>query len=102
MKNNMPTFKIGEVVEVLMGREKGKYMVVLGLNQRFVSLVDGDKRKFDKPKKKNLRHIRSTGYISEQVNESLAANGRVSNAKLRYVLQDYISNHLNREGQKGE
>ena len=49
---------------------------------------------FNYPKKKNIRHIRSTGYISKEVIKSLIEDSRVSNAKLRYVLQDYEKNQF--------
>ncbi|MGD9678286.1 MAG: hypothetical protein AB7V16_08080 [Vulcanibacillus sp.] len=93
-----PLLKVGEIVEILMGREKRKYAVILRiLNDRYVYIVDGDKRKFDNPKKKNIRHIRSTGYISKEVIKSLMEDSRVSNAKLRYVLQDYINNQFSED-----
>jgi len=102
MKEPNPIFQIGEIVEVLMGREHGRYMVVLGLQNRYLILADGDKRKFDQPKKKNIRHVRSTGFIAKEVVDSLEENGRVSNAKLRYVLQNYLSNQIITDEKKGE
>jgi len=95
-------FNIGEIVEVLMGRESGKYMIIIEVGDRQVYLADGDKRKFDRPKKKNTRHIRSTGFIAKEIVDSIADSGRVSNAKLRYVLQEFMKNHVSRIEEKGE
>ncbi|OEF96440.1 hypothetical protein BHF71_04615 [Vulcanibacillus modesticaldus] len=103
MSDNSSLFQVGEIVEILMGRDTGKYAVVLEIiNDRYVIIADGDKRKFDHPKKKNVRHLRTTGYISEEVVKSIMEDKRVSNAKLRYVLQNYISNNFNEDEKKGE
>lgn len=102
MKVGITPFQVGEIVEVLMGRESGKHMIVLDVQGRFVLLADGDKRKYDQAKKKNVRHIRSTGHIAKSVVDSIAENGRISNAKLRFILQDYLSNDKIRDEEKGE
>lgn len=96
-------YQVGEIVEILMGRDAGKLAVILKIcNERYVSVVDGDKRKFDNPKTKNIKHIRPTGYISNEVIKSLFEDKRVSNAKLRFVIQDYISKQFSRDKEKGE
>jgi len=103
MLNSNSLFELGEIVEILMGRAKGHYAVVLNkVDERYVLIADGDKRKFDNQKRKNVRHIRSTGYISKEIIEDIKESRRVSNAKLRYVLKDFISRHLNKETMKGE
>lgn len=97
------SIKVGEIVENLNGRDREGFAIVIGiLDERFVYIADGDKRKFDLPKKKNVRHLRPTGYISKDIIDGLSENNRVSNAKLRYVLQDYTSNHMNKDEKKGE
>lgn len=94
-------FRIGEIVQIIKGRENGKYGVVLGFeNDRFLLIADGDKRKFDKPKKKNVRHVKSTGYVSNEASSALVETGKVTNAKMRYVIQDFISNHLEQDVDK--
>lgn len=95
MSNDSTIVDIGEIVEILMGRDKGKFAIIIGVEDvNYVNLVDGDKRKIDNPKRKNLRHIKTTGYISKEIVDHIKENAKISNAKLRYVLQDYISNHL--------
>ena len=94
-------FQIGEIVQITKGRENGKYGIVLGYeNDRFLLIADGDKRKFDKPKKKNIRHVKSTGYISQEAVIALQETGKVTNAKMRYVLGDFIANHLVQDVEK--
>lgn len=81
---------IGQIVKILRGRESGQYAVVIGLEeQRFALIADGDKRKFDRPKKKNLLHLELQNEISEIVAASLHETGRVTNGKLRHAIAKY-------------
>lgn len=84
----------GQLVKILRGRELGKYAVIVSiLDDRFVSIADGDKRKFDRPKKKNLLHLELQNEISEVVANSLRETGRVTNGKLRFALAKFAEEH---------
>ncbi len=84
--------RIGEVVRIVQGREAGQYAVVMNLiDDRFVLLADGEKRKYDRPKKKNLHHIEAMDYISPEVQNSLLETGRVTNGKLRFAITKFIN-----------
>lgn len=92
MSDTVPELKVGHIVEIKQGREAGKCAVVIDLcDKNLVKLADGDKRKFDCPKKKNIRHIEIVDdQVCKEVVDSLQETGRVSNSKLRYVLNRYI------------
>lgn len=80
----------GQVVRVLRGRDRGKYAIVVKvLDSRYVLIADGDKRKFDRPKKKNLLHLQILNDIRPEVAASLRETGKVTNAKLRHALRPY-------------
>ncbi len=103
MSESGSSFKVGEIVEVTKGRDTGKYAVILEIiNERYVRIIDGDRRKYDNPKKKNVIHINSSGIISKEVITSLMEEKRVSNAKVRYVLQEYAKGLVELEKEKGE
>ncbi len=81
----------GQFVQVLQGRDKGKYAVIVEvIDNKFVKIADGDKRKFDNPKKKNLLHLRLFNETSSEVADSLRETGRVTNGKLRFALSKFI------------
>lgn len=83
--------RLGQVVRILQGREQGQYAVVIKLlENRFVLLADGEKRKYDRPKKKNLHHIEVMDFISPEVQDSLLKTGRVTNGKLRFAIDKFI------------
>jgi large subunit ribosomal protein L14e len=90
----------GQIVRVLRGREAGRYAIVISVEEpHFVHLADGDKRKFGRSKRKNVKHIQPTKHIAREVAEDLERDGRVTNAKLRYALNQYL---LKQESKKGE
>ncbi|WP_127583974.1 KOW domain-containing RNA-binding protein [Paenibacillus koleovorans] len=94
---------LGQLVKVLRGREQDQYAVVVRLDDsRFVWIADGDKRKFDQPKKKNILHLQLLDTISGEVADSLNETGRVTNGKLRYALSKYVEAGQSDAQQKGE
>lgn len=84
--------RIGQVVRILQGREAGQYAIILKtIDDRFVLLADGEKRKYDSPKKKNRSHVELIDYVSPEVQNSLLETGRVTNGKLRFALDKFVS-----------
>lgn len=89
--------EIGRIVEVIRGRDKGLYAVVVGHeSDRFVYIADGDKRKADRPKKKNAMHVKRTSEIAQEIADMVAQGGKVTNAKLRYAIRQYQQQLLQR------
>ncbi|MEF2969031.1 KOW domain-containing RNA-binding protein [Paenibacillus sp. M1] len=86
-----PEPQIGQLVKTLKGRDAGAVYVIIGISDdRFVLIADGDKRKFDQPKRKNIQHLELQPMISSEVVHSLQESGRVTNAKLRYAVNAYM------------
>lgn len=78
--------EIGQVVRITQGRDSGQYAVIIKvIDHRYVLLADGEKRKYNRPKRKNLQHVELIDYISPEVKSSLIETGRVTNGKLRYA-----------------
>lgn len=77
----------GQIVMVKSGRDRGRFAVIIGkIDEKYVWIADGDKRKFDRPKRKNILHLQVTGEISREVADSLRETGRVTNGKIRFAL----------------
>ena len=82
---------LGQMVRIKQGREAGQYAIINGdLDDQFVLLADGEKRKTNRPKKKNLHHVEMVDYISPEVQNSLLETGRVTNGKLRFAITTFI------------
>jgi len=91
--------QIGQLIKVLKGKDEERYAIVIEvLDERFVWIADGNKRKFDSPKKKNVLHLEILPIISQEVASSLQESGKVTNAKLRYVIQKYMHGKENSLG----
>lgn len=92
----------GQIVKILKGRDAGQYAVIVSIeDSRFVWIADGDKRKFDGAKKKNVLHLEPQAHISSEVVNSLQESGRVTNSKLRFVVSRFVSDK-SKADQKGD
>jgi len=88
--NTVSSPQVGQLVRILKGKDAGEAAVVIAVvDSRFVYIADGDKRKFDGPKKKNILHLELIPFISSEVVNSLVETGRVTNGKLRYAVMKY-------------
>jgi ribosomal protein L14E/L6E/L27E len=95
LKASGPGPRIGQVVHINKGRDAGQYAIVIRqMDDKFVWIADGDKRKFDRPKKKNVQHLSCCDYISEEVRRSMLETGRVTNRKLRWALGKFVEEVL--------
>ncbi|GAA0381114.1 KOW domain-containing RNA-binding protein [Bacillus horti] len=90
MAESEPILQIGQLVKIRRGRDAGNYAVVIRIeNERFVWIADGDKRRFDRPKIKNVLHLQAFDSISSEVLSSIAQTNRVTNGKLRYAVNKF-------------
>lgn len=63
-------------------------MVVLGaIDERFVLVADGELRKAQRPKKKNVRHLQPEGGIVEAVARKVQEGRPVTDQELRDALR---------------
>lgn len=83
--------RIGQIVRIKQGRETGQFAIVIEVvDNKYVMLADGEKRKYDRQKKKNIHHIEQFDYISSEVQDSLLKTGRVTNGKLRFAIAKFV------------
>ncbi|GAA0470304.1 KOW domain-containing RNA-binding protein [Alkalibacillus silvisoli] len=87
--------KLGQLVRIKRGRESEQYFIIIGIDDRkFVKLADGEKRKFDRPKRKNLHHVEMIDFVSPEVKRSLEETGRVTNGKLRFAISKFVNDMM--------
>lgn len=76
-----------QLVTSVAGRDEGHaYLVVRVSGDGFVDLVDGDKRKVDAPKRKNVRHLVSYPHIAGDLAGREGSGAGVKNADVRAAL----------------
>ncbi|MBB6675078.1 KOW domain-containing RNA-binding protein [Cohnella nanjingensis] len=93
----------GELVRSRRGKDEGQIAVVIALvDERFALVADGDKRRFDRPKRKNVLHLEPLGIVNDEVANSLRDTGRVTNGKLRFAIgsvQRRLEAHAEEKGE---
>lgn len=81
--------QIGDVVVATAGKEKNKNFVVLSLDAKYCFLVDGNRLKLNKPKKKSLKHVQKAS--KSRFSESELATGQEKvNAAIRKFLKETL------------
>lgn len=64
---------VGSAVYSRAGRDKGGLFMVLALEGDCAYLADGNKRRAANPKKKKLKHLNRTNFVSAAVAEACKA-----------------------------
>ena len=77
--------RVGQIVRSKAGRDKGKYFVIIDKVSSFIYLVDGDIRKVESPKKKNVKHVQKTNTVISE--EKILLNNR----EVRNGLEDFLN-----------
>ncbi|KOA19878.1 hypothetical protein CLHOM_19670 [Clostridium homopropionicum DSM 5847] len=84
---------IGKVVYSKAGRDSGRPFMILNiLNDEYVSIVDGELRKIEKPKKKKLKHLIVTKDVLEDIKELIISGENISNVLIRKCLVNRCDN----------
>lgn len=80
--------RIGKVAYSKAGRDKGRLFVVINVvNEQFVMIADGDLRKIENPKIKNLKHVKITNIVADDVKACLAKGEMPANHIIRKNLR---------------
>lgn len=83
--------ELGQVVLSRCGRDKDKYFIVVGIdkNKEYVLLSDGELRRIEKPKKKNIKHINPM-QVDHVINDKLANGLKITNPELKKHIKNII------------
>lgn len=73
-----------------MGRDKGMYFIVVGVEENYVYLVNGSVRKIDKPKKKKIKHIEVTDLYDEGIATRIKNKHKITNQDIKRALREVL------------
>ncbi len=79
--------EVGQVVFSKCGRDRGFPFLVLRMEGDFAFLVDGRYRTLEKPKKKKIKHLAPTSFISKEILKE-----QLLDSDLRKILAAYGQN----------
>ncbi|MGI6225185.1 MAG: RNA-binding protein [Peptococcales bacterium] len=80
--------KKGQLVKSRAGRDQDKFYLVFSWDHEYVYVVDGNTRRIQNPKKKNIRHLWYTDKVASVINNKLETGQKVTNADIREALRD--------------
>ncbi|HHV60267.1 MAG TPA: RNA-binding protein [Clostridiaceae bacterium] len=82
--------ELGRIVISKAGRDAGKLFVITGIiDEASVYVADGNLRRIEKPKKKNIKHLEFTRGLSRELNKKLINKEKVTNAEIRKYLGEF-------------
>lgn len=86
----MKPIKVGSVVLSIAGRDKSNYFLVYEIvKPNMVKLVDGKKHKLNNMKTKNIKHVRNTGEVIENLANKIENSQKIYNAEIYSALRKY-------------
>lgn len=78
----------GQIVRSKSGHDKGNvFFVVEVLDDDYVLIADGDRRRSESPKKKKVKHLQPFNRINETVAEKLSQGIKLENIELQRELE---------------
>lgn len=79
---------MGCIVQSLAGRDKGNLFLVVGVEENYVYLVDGDIRKVENPKRKKIKHVELTRFFDANMAERIVKKNKITNQDVKRVIKE--------------
>lgn len=88
----MEQFEVGMLAFSKAGHDNGDLYVIIKVDKEYVYLVNGKNHSFEKPKRKNVKHIQIIKYIEKSIHEKLKENSKIQNEDIKRVIKLYRLN----------
>ena len=86
----MQAVELGTIVYSVAGRDKGRFFVVVEIvDDKFIKIADGELRRIDKPKLKQLKHVKTDGDSLPKIAQKLAEGSKIFDAEIRSALRSF-------------
>lgn len=80
----------GGICQSLQGRDKGRYYIISKVNaDGTVAVVDGNFKKLNCPKRKNLKHLHLLPETAESIGNKLLSGDKVFDSEIYSALKSY-------------
>jgi ribosomal protein L14E/L6E/L27E len=87
-------FEPGRVVFSKRGRDKGAAMLVLRAEGDYLWLIDGGRRKLEKPKRKKVIHVQPTNAVIAEIHEKIINGKNYNDAEVRKALKRFADGEV--------
>ena len=74
------------IVKSTAGRDEGDLFFVLDIQEEFLLLADGKRRRVENPKRKKCKHVAFVGESHSVVAEKIRSSEIITNSELRKAL----------------
>lgn len=83
--------RTGCLVSSAMGRDRGKFYLVIGSDSTSrVKVADGEVRKVENPKRKNIKHLHFYDAVAKGVSTKAESGNRITNVDIRRELKSLL------------
>lgn len=90
--------EVGQIVTSQAGRDNGNtYIVQRILDERYVSVCDGDYRQWSQPKKKNIRHLIIHPIVLQEVQYKIKNQKKISDDHIKKQILAWEREYLGEE-----
>lgn len=80
-------FSPGQLVKSKAGRDKDRLFIIIGItDDQYVTIVDGNLRRVEKPKRKKIRHLSKINRVSEIFQQAML-EGQLTNPLVRREIE---------------
>lgn len=87
----MREMKKGQLVTSRAGRDKNTSYIIYNWDTSFVYVVDGQYKRINNPKKKNIKHLWYSERIDQELNEKIEKDLKVTNKDIRDALERLLT-----------
>lgn len=88
-KRDINKFQVGQFAASDAGHDRGTLYMILGIEGESVWLVNGTNKTIEKPKRKNISHVRRMNYIDPEINARLSGKSPLNNEDVLKAIQRY-------------
>ncbi len=82
----------GCIVLSTAGRDKGRYFLVIGMEDNYALIVDGKLRSIESPKRKKIKHLMYAGKVSgEKLQAKIDADIALEDAEVRKAMNLFLT-----------
>ena len=74
------------IVKSTAGRDEGDLFFVMDIQEEFLLLADGKRRRVENPKRKKCKHVAFVGESHSVVAEKIRSSEKITNSELRKAL----------------
>jgi ribosomal protein L14E/L6E/L27E len=79
---------IGQFVKSKAGRDKDRIFIIIEIvDEVYVRIVDGDLRRIESPKRKKIKHLAKMNQVSDDIQQKLNDNRKVTNQMVRREIE---------------